>query len=172
MSFNIYTNAQPQFQNIRRCIYVDDLCIAMQEKTFHAIETSLTDALQTLSTYYKRWFLNVNPGKKQVCTFHLNSSQAERNLTVIWEIKTLENMKYPVYLGVTLDRTLSFKEHRRLKAKVASRSDLLQMLTMLLMGNRSTNPKNNRYGIVLPNRQILFPRVDTVLPCRSCGFIE
>lgn len=139
MLFNIYTNDQPQLQNIRRFIYADDLCIAMQAKSFHAIETSLTDALQSLLTYYKRWFLNANPGKTQVCTFHLNNSQAERSLKVTWENKTLENTKYPVYLGVTLDRTLSFKEHtRKLKEKVATRNNLLQKLANSSWG---TNPQ-------------------------------
>ena len=41
----------------------------------------------------------------------------------------LQNDKYPVYLGVTLDRTLSFNEHcKKVKGKVASRNNLLGKL--------------------------------------------
>ena len=139
MLFNIYTNDQPQFQNIRRFIYADDLCIAMQAKSFDIIESSLTDALQSLSSYYKRWFLNANPGKTQVCTFHLDNKQADRSLKVTWENKELENTKFPVYLGVTLDRTLSFKEHLwKVKRKVAIRNNILQKLANSSWG---TDPK-------------------------------
>jgi len=63
MLFNIYANDQPQFENIRRFIYADDLCIATQSKSFEIIENRLTDALTILSDYYKQWFLNANPGK-------------------------------------------------------------------------------------------------------------
>ncbi len=129
MLFNIYTNDQPQFQNIRRFIYADDLCIGTQSKFFKTIEYMLTGALQSLSTYYKQWFLNANPGKTQVCTFHLNKHQAHRDIKVKWENEIPENNKYPVYLGVTFDRTLSFKEHtRKLKEKLSSRNSLLRKL--------------------------------------------
>ena len=129
MLFNIYTNDQPQFHNIRRFIYADDLCIATQSKSFPTIERKLTNALRSLSEYYERWFLNANPGKTQVCAFHLNNHQAQRKLKIKWDGKTLENCKYPVYLGVTLDRTLSFKEHtNKLKEKLSSRNNLLGKL--------------------------------------------
>ncbi|KAK3870172.1 hypothetical protein Pcinc_011237 [Petrolisthes cinctipes] len=52
MLFNIYTNDQPQFRNIRRFIYADDLCIATQSKTFEIIENRLTEALSILSAEY------------------------------------------------------------------------------------------------------------------------
>ena len=129
MLFNIYTNDQPHFNNIRRFIYADDLCLATQAKSFNTIEQRLTGALESLSVYYKTWFLNANPGKTQVCAFHLNNSQAQKMLKIKWEGKTLRHDKFPVYLGVTLDRTLSFKEHiRKLKEKLSSRNNLVGML--------------------------------------------
>ncbi len=36
--FNIYTNDQPEYPNIRRFIYADDLCIATQSNSFSDIE--------------------------------------------------------------------------------------------------------------------------------------
>ena len=129
MLFNIYTNDQPQFNNIRRFIYADDLCLATQSKSFNVIEQRLTSALRSLSSYYKKWYLNANPGKTQVCAFHLNNNQAQKTLKIKWEGKTLAHNKFPVYLGVTLDRTLSFKEHiRKLKGKLSSRNNLLDKL--------------------------------------------
>ena len=71
--FNIYTNDQPEFCNIRRFIYADDLCLATQATTFEVIEQRLTEALGDLTNYYHRNSLNANPGKTQVCAFHLKN---------------------------------------------------------------------------------------------------
>ncbi|KAI8493396.1 hypothetical protein Bbelb_287930 [Branchiostoma belcheri] len=129
MLFNIYTNDQPTFNNIRRFIYADDLCLATQSKSFKVIEKRLEDALESLSGYYRTWFLNANPGKTQVCAFHLNNHAASRKLRITWEGKELENTPHPVYLGVTLDRTLSFREHvTKLRKKVSARNSLLYNL--------------------------------------------
>ena len=53
--FNIYTNDQPEFPNIRRFIYADDLCLATQSTLFETIENRLAEALSQLSTYYRRY---------------------------------------------------------------------------------------------------------------------
>ena len=80
--FNIYTNDQPEFAHIRRFIYADNLCLAAQSTSFKTIEKRLTDALQTLTDYYTRNSLNANPGKTQVCAFHLNNHQASTKLNI------------------------------------------------------------------------------------------
>ena len=127
--FNIYTNDQPEFTHTRRFIYADDLCLATQSTSFKTIETRLTDALQILADYYTKNSLNANPSKTQVCAFHLNNHQAETKLNIIWNGQTLKYDNHPVYLGVTLDRTLSFSQHvMNVKAKVAARNSLLRKL--------------------------------------------
>ena len=80
--FNIYTNDQPEFADIRRFIYADDLCLATQSASFKTIERRLTDALETLTEYYTKNSLNANPGKTQVCAFHLNNHQAHTKLNI------------------------------------------------------------------------------------------
>ena len=82
MLFNIYTNDQPNFRDIRRFIYADDLCLAIQSDSFTTIERKLSEALEKLSDYYKHSFLNVNPEKTQVCAFHLKNHQAKRKLNI------------------------------------------------------------------------------------------
>ena len=64
--FNIYTNDQPEFPDIRRFIYADDLCLTTQSNSFEIIEQRLNDALSHLTDYYNRNSLNANPGKTQV----------------------------------------------------------------------------------------------------------
>ena len=57
-------------------------------------------------------------------------SLANKKLKINWENKELENHPHPVYLGVTLDRKLSFKEHiNKLKNKVATRNNLSKLAT-------------------------------------------
>ena len=50
-------------------------------------------------------------------------------MNIQWEGVTLKKTPNPVYLGVTLDRTLSFKEHvAKLRKKISSRNNLLGTL--------------------------------------------
>ena len=140
--FNVYTNDQPEFEAIRRFIYADDLCLATQGLDFKIIEKRLSEALNTLTEYYRQNSLNANPGKTQVCAFHLNNHEANKKLNITWNGQILENDSFPVYLGVTLDRTLSFKEHaRKVKAKVATRNNLLGKLAN---SNWGANPSTLR----------------------------
>ena len=140
--FNIYTNDQPEFENIRRFIYADDLCLATQSHEFKTIEDRLSTSLKTLTQYYEENSLNANPGKTQVCAFHLNNQQAARKLNLSWNGKILENNSFPVYLGVTLDRTLSFAHHvKKVKGKVAARNNLLGKLANSKWGS---DPKTLR----------------------------
>ena len=140
--FNIYTNDQPEFPLIRRFIYADDLCLATQSTSFNLIETRLTEALNTLTNYYKINSLNANPSKTQVCAFHLNNHQANSKLHIAWNGQILKYDENPVYLGVTLDRTLSFSIHTdKVKAKVAARNTLLRKLANSSWG---TDPQTLR----------------------------
>ena len=61
------------------------------------IERRLSQALRTLTEYYKANSLNANPGKTQVCAFHLNNHQADRKLNINWNGNQLENDSFPVY---------------------------------------------------------------------------
>jgi hypothetical protein len=83
-----------------------------------------------MSTYYKKNWLKPNPKKTQVCTFHLRNKEAKRKLRIIWEDVEIENTEYPKYLGVTLDRTLSFKLHcENVKQKTHTRNNLIRKFT-------------------------------------------
>ena len=93
------------------------------------VEQHLRKALPILTLYYQNNRLKSNPAKTQSCLFHLRNHHATRKMNVIWNRTPISHDKYPVYLGVTMDRTLSFKEHaRKLKAKIQSRNALLSKL--------------------------------------------
>ena len=127
--FNIYTNDQPILDGTRGFIYADDLCVTAQYPTFKEVEQQIEEALGELTHYYRSNSLRANPDKTQVTAFHLRNREAKRSLQVSWNGVDLENTDTPKYLGVTLDRTLSYKTHiHNTKMKVATRNNLLKKL--------------------------------------------
>ena len=136
--FNIYTNDQPIHYRTRSFIYTDHLCITAQYQSFKPVEKTIEEALNNLTTYYKVNSLRDNPEKTQATAFHLMNKEAKRLLKVVWNKTELENTTYLIYLGVTLDRSLSYKQHiRNKKMKVATRNSLLTKLSTSKWG---TNP--------------------------------
>ena len=127
--FNIYTNDQPILDGTRSFIYADDLCVTAQYPTFQEVEQQIEEALGELTHYYRSNSLRANPDKTQVTAFHLRNRETKRSLQVSWNGVDLENTDTPKYLGVTLDRTLSYKTHiHNTKMKVATRNNLLKKL--------------------------------------------
>ncbi|KAJ3581045.1 hypothetical protein NHX12_017113, partial [Muraenolepis orangiensis] len=128
--FNIYTNDQPKSADTRRFIYADDLGIGAQATDFKVVEDRLSNTLAELTPYYEENHLRANPSKTQVCAFHLRNREAKRQLKVSWSGTSLEHCEHPVYLGVTLDRCLSFKTHtEKTKCKVSARNNIIRKLT-------------------------------------------
>ena len=128
--FNIYTNDQPLPTDCSRLIYTDDICITTQQSDFQHVEQTLELALDEMSIHYSSNHLKPNPAKTQICCFHLRNRDAKRKLDVTWNGLELDHYPNPIYLGVTLDRTLSFKQHAlNTKAKVNTRNNLPRKLT-------------------------------------------
>ena len=122
--YNIYTNDQPTDERTSRFIYADDLCITSQESSFEAFERNLTDSLTLLTEYYPKNHLKPNASKTQMYR------EANRPLRVTWSGTSLEYHPNPLYLGVKLDRTLSYRSHiLSTKAKVNTRNNILRKLT-------------------------------------------
>ena len=140
--YNIYTADIPVARNTRNFIYADDLCIATQAKVFDEVERNLTDALVGLSEYYEENQLRANPSKTQVSAFHLKNKQAKKHLQIEWNGVELQHMEHPIYLGVQLDRTLTYKQHiRNTKHKVESRNAIISKLATTKYG---ANPRTIR----------------------------
>ncbi len=177
--FNMYTNDQPIHKETRSFIYADDLCIASQDSTFTRIESNLSDALANLDLYYKENHLRANPDKTQTCTFHLRNREAKRELDIKWCNKELQHTPHPVYLGVTLDRTLSYKQHiQKVKAKTASRNNILKKLTNTRWGASPATIKTTALALSYSTAEYACPvwersshaeKIDPVLneACRS-----
>ena len=84
---------------------------------------------QTLVPFFLRSSLRAHPDKTQVTAFHLRNMETKRSLKVKWGNTELDNTDQPKYLGVTLDRTLSYKQHiHNTKMRVTTCNNLLRKL--------------------------------------------
>ena len=132
--FNQYTNDLPVTHSCR-FIYVDDICCALQAETFSDIECPLTVELAHLAKYCQLWRLKPSTPKTVTSVFHLHNNRSRCELNVHMNGQRLKHDPYPVYLGVTLDRTLSCTEHlSRSTAKLKSRNNLIAKLAGSLRG--------------------------------------
>ena len=108
-----------------------------------------------MSVYYSRNHLKPNQTKTQICFFHLRNRviDAKRKLNVTWNGLDLDHYPNPIYFGVTLDRTLSFKKPAlNSKAKINARNNILRKLT------------NSRWGA---HPAIYTVRTTALAPCFS-----
>ena len=85
--------------------------------------------MSTLSVYLQTWRLKLSHTKTVTVAFHLNNREAKRELKVYNNGRRLPFCPTPTYLGVKLDRSLTFC-HRlvAMRKKLSSRVTLLRRL--------------------------------------------
>jgi hypothetical protein len=82
-----------------------------------------------IAWYCHRWRLKPSVTKTVCSVFHLHNAAASRELTVMRNGARLKCDPKPVYLGVTLDRTLTNREHlEKTASKLKTRNNLLMKL--------------------------------------------
>ena len=85
--------------------------------------------MSTLSAYLQTWRLKLGHTKTVTAAFHLNNRKAKRELKVYNNDRLLPFCPTPTYLGVKLDRSLTFCHHLvALRKKLSSRVTLLRRL--------------------------------------------
>lgn len=127
--FNLYTHDLPETVS-QKFIYADDICLIAQQPNFTEAEDILNKDLHALDEYFRMWRLKPNPQKTEVATFHLSNKYANYHPRIIFRDHILQYNSTPKYLGVTLDRSLTYRHHlQKTAAKLKSRNNLLQQLT-------------------------------------------
>ena len=85
--------------------------------------------MSTLSAYLQTWRLKLSHTKTVTTAFHLNNREAKRELKVYNNSRLLPFCPTPTYLGVKLNRSLTFRHHLvALRKKLSSRVTLLRRL--------------------------------------------
>jgi Reverse transcriptase (RNA-dependent DNA polymerase) len=101
--FNLYlsdipTTMSKQFQ------YADDIMLTFQASSIPECGDNLEIDLETINEYFRRWRLQPNPTKTELCVFHLSTHEAYRVLDIKFADTPIQHVDHPKYLGVTLDR--------------------------------------------------------------------
>ena len=122
--FNIYTYDLP-FMIFRKFAYADDLVLLHSFGNWKDLEGTLS----TLSAYLQTWRLKLSHTKTVMAAFHLNNREAKRELKVYNNSRLLPFCPTPTYLGVKLNRSLTFCHHLVvLRKKLSSHVTLLRRL--------------------------------------------
>ena len=113
--FNIYISDLPPTESLKFW-YADDWTLATQSKTFSHLESTLYLDIEHLNEYFDYWKLRLNAKKTVATCFHLVNKQAARKLKVTLAGDVLVHDFAPKYLGVTLDRSLTYKNIQKMCA--------------------------------------------------------
>ena len=113
----------------RKFAYADDLALLHTSENWKDLEGTLSQDMSTLSAYLRTWRLKRSHTKTVTAAFHLNNREAKRELKVYNNYRLLPFCPTPTYLGVKLDRSLTFRHHLVvLRKKLSSRFTLLRRL--------------------------------------------
>jgi len=133
--FNLYTSDLLNTKS-NNFIYTKDIVLLCQEKTYELYEKYLTKDLSELNKYCNNWRLTPNPTKTEVTLFHLNKKMARREIKVVFNEQQIRNNPNPTYLGITLDRTLTYREHLTMvAAKIKTRNNIINKLAQTTWGS-------------------------------------
>lgn len=108
--FNLFTHDFPDTKST--CFkFADDIAMGTQGYSTVECENSLNQDLEVAFRYFKDNGLIVNPSKSQSTFFTLNTREASVQLNVLMNGLQIPHCDLPKYLGVFLDRTLTFNHH-------------------------------------------------------------
>ena len=110
MLFNIYTADLPCLSN-RKFTYAHDIAILSSHRKKEFIEANLSADLALLQRHFRNLSLKLSTTMTVSSYFHLVNRLASTELCVQVDGVKMPSEKNPKYLGITLDRTLTFKTH-------------------------------------------------------------
>ena len=128
LSFNIYISDIPTTL-FTKLAYADDLALAFTGPDWADVVNAMSKDLSTLHIYYHHNRLQLSKEKNVYALYHLNTRDMGRRLNISVDGKATEFEPNPKYLGIKLDRSLTFKPHlTSVQQKVLSRCALLNRL--------------------------------------------
>jgi len=155
--FNLYTHDVPNTTS-QKFEFADDMTLAYQSRTLTGAEIVLENDLEVISSYYKRWRLRPNPSKSEVSAFHLCNKQADVKLNIKMDGVQLTHNFTPKILGITLDRSWTFRPHLENKAKkLVTRNNLLQLLGGTSWGGRAQTIRTAALSLVFSAAEYCSP---------------
>ena len=113
----------------RKFAYADNLALLHSSGNWKELEGTLSQDISTLSAYLQTWRVKLSHTKTVTAAFHLNNREAKRELKVYNNVRLLLFCRTSTYLGVKLDKLLTFRHHLvALNKKLSSRVTLPRRL--------------------------------------------
>ena len=127
---NIYTADFPKISG-NYFMYADDVAITYSASSIAKVEKNLSNDMKTICQYLYDWHLKLSQSKTVSSLFHLKNHLASKSVKVALDHNTILNCeRYRTYLGITLDCSLTYKNHlHKLKQKVSPRVALVRKLS-------------------------------------------
>ena len=126
--FNIYTYDLPSMIS-RNFANADDLALLHSSVNWKDLEETLSQDMSAFSAFLQTWRLKLSHTKTVTAAFHLYNREAKRELKIYNNGRILPFCPTPTYLGVKLDRSLTFRHHLvALCKKLSSRATLLRRI--------------------------------------------
>ena len=98
--------------------------------------------------FFGRWRLQPSSSKTVCCVFHLHNARANQKLYLLLSGQQIRHEPNPVYLGVTMDRSLTFRSHLKKSAvKLGTRNNLLSKLAGSSWGAQASTLRTSALGI-------------------------
>ena len=105
------------------------MALLYSDKCWPKLKKRYLEIWRTLLISYKHGD-KLNSSKTTSAPFHLNTHEAQRQLSICVHGTTLPHNPHPRYLGVKLDRQLTYRQHREgLRGKVMARNNFIRCLS-------------------------------------------
>ena len=115
-------------KNIQGAIYADDLALWSSEEYITIANYRLQQALQVIESWTRSWLVKVNEKETTFTTFSLSNQKHSVHLKLNGQ--TLLKEDTPTYLGVTLDRRLTWENQlQKNQARAKIRLALMEKLS-------------------------------------------
>ena len=157
--FHIYTYDLP-FITSQKYAYADDLALLYASGDWKAVEDTLSQDMTTLSAYLQTWKLKLSFTKTVTAAFHLNNQEVKLELNVYNNGNLLLPCPVPTYLGVKLNRSLTFRHDLEVLRKKLS--TIVALLRRLAGSRWGAGAKTLRISFVYSTAEYCSP-----LWCRS-----
>ena len=109
--YNIYTYDLLRSVS-QKYAYADNLAFMLSFRDWQAVEGAFSQDLVTLAAYFQIWQLKLSCSKTVSAAFHLNNREAGCMFNVSLDGKYLPFTQTPTYLGVKLNRSLTYQTPR------------------------------------------------------------
>jgi len=155
--FNLYMSDTPSTQSVQFW-FADDLALVYQNNSMEESEIVLSADFQIMVKYFRSWRLKPSSVKTECSSFHLNNREANKTLNIMFEDEPLQFNQTPKYLGVKLDRSLTYEPHiKQTCQKLKSRINLVQRISGVNWGANAHTLRTTVMGLVIPAAEYCCP---------------